>query len=67
MKWDSLKQGRYYKVGQVLQSGATFVTKWDNYYKGSAVRQMRQRGEGNIFWQLTPDLPSDRHFTPMNS
>ena len=23
----------YYKVGKVLKSGATFITKWGNYYK----------------------------------
>ena len=46
MKWDILKQGRYYKVEQVLQSGATFVTKWVNYYKSNAVQKANERNGG---------------------
>ena len=72
MKWDILKQGRYYKVGQVLQSGTTFVSKWETITKIVHYRwQMREIGEGNRFLQLTPiftlDLLSNRHFIPRNS
>ena len=45
MKWDSFKQCRYYKVRQVLQSGATFVTKWGYYYKNSAVQKATETNE----------------------
>ena len=46
MEWDSLKQGRYYKVGQVLKSGATFVTKRGKYYKSSALQNTNERNGG---------------------
>ena len=40
------------KVGQVLQSGATFIRKQGNYYKVvQYIKQMRER-EGNRLWQL---------------
>ena len=46
MKWNSFKKGRYYKVGQVLQSGTTFVTKWGYYYKSSAVQKATEKNGG---------------------
>ena len=46
MKWDSFKQCRYYKVGQVLQSGVTFVTKWGYYYKSSAAQKATETNGG---------------------
>ena len=56
----------------MLQSGATFVTKWGYYYKSSAVQKATEtKGEGNRFSQLTPilisELLSHRHLTPKNS
>ena len=61
------KRGKWYnKIGQVLQSGATFITKRFNHYKEVQYRrQMRERGKGNRFWKPAPsftlDLPVDRH------
>ena len=46
MKCDSFKQGRYYKMGQVLQNGATFFTKWGYYYKSSAVQKATETNGG---------------------
>ena len=45
------KRGKWYnKIGQVLQSGATFITKRFNHYKEVQYRrQMRERGKGNRF------------------
>ena len=37
---------RYYKVGQGLQSGVTFVTKWDYYYKSSAAQKATETNSG---------------------
>ena len=43
--------GQYYKAGKhFLQSGA-IITKVVQYR-----RQLRQKGEGNRFWELTPIL-----------
>ena len=33
-------------MGQVLQSGATFVTKWGYYYKSSAVQKATETNGG---------------------
>ena len=68
MEWKRYYQMEQVKVGQVLQSGATFITKSANYYKVVHYRKkMRETRKGNRFWQLTPlfapDLPGDRHFT----
>ena len=56
----------YYKLEQLLLQGGAIITKVVKYR-----RQMRQTGEGNRFWQLTPlftsELFSDRQFTPRNS
>ena len=40
------------KVGQVLQSGATFITKQGNYYKVVQYRKQMREREGNRLWQL---------------
>ena len=40
------------KVGQVLQGGATFITKRGNYYKVVQYRKQMREREGNGFWQL---------------
>ena len=66
IKWDSLKQGRHYKLGQVLKSGTRFFKKWGNNYKVMQYRrQMRETGESSRFQQLTPLFT--QHFTPRNS
>ena len=61
-----IKCGRYYKAGQLLLQSRAIITKVVQYR-----RQLRQTGEGNRFPQLTPiltpELLSDRHFTPRNS
>ena len=50
------KSGKwYYKVGQFLLKSGAVITKWGKfYYKvGQYRRQMRETGEGYIFWQKT--------------
>ena len=46
-----IKWGRYYKAGQLLLQSGAIITKVVQYR-----RQLRQTGEGNRFWQLTPIL-----------
>ena len=38
----------YYKVGQLLKSGANFIAKWGTYYKVGQV--LLQIGEGITKW-----------------
>ena len=55
--------GHFYdKVGQLLQSEATFVTKQGRYYKVGQLQyrnQKRKTPEDNGFWQSTPGFSPD--------
>ena len=61
-----IKLGRYYEAGQLLLQIGAIITKVVQHR-----RQLRQKGLGNRFSQLTPiltpELLSDRHFTASNS
>ena len=66
IKWDSLKQSRYYKLKEVLKGGTTFVKKWGNNYKIMQYKkQMRETVESNRFWQFAPLF--SQQFIPRNS